>query len=80
MRPIQIAFFLVSIIVLLGAATPGLTQEATTTTIRTPELRRDALFGGDIVPRSGERIEDGIILLADGVIVGVGAGIAIPPD
>lgn len=53
-------------------------QEAPPTTIRTPELRRDAIIGVEIVPRPGERIENGVILLEDGVIIAAGADLEVP--
>lgn len=63
---------------LIAASTGMSAQEATPTTIRTPELRRDAIVGVQVVPRPGERIEDGVILLDDGVITAVGSGLEIP--
>jgi imidazolonepropionase-like amidohydrolase len=55
-----------------------LAQEAPSTTIRQPELRRDALTNLTIIPRPGERIEQGTILLKDGVIIAVGESLEVP--
>ena len=63
---------------LLAASTGMSAQQATPSTIRTPELRRDAIVGVEVVTRPGERIEDGVILLDDGVITAVGSGLEIP--
>ena len=63
---------------LFVSATGFSIQEAPPTTIRTPELRRDAIIGVAIVPRPGERIEDGVILLEDGVIIAAGSDLEVP--
>jgi hypothetical protein len=39
-----------------------------------------AIVGGKVHPVSGPPIENGTVLIRDGHIVGVGSGIAIPPD
>ena len=56
----------------------GLAQDAPPVTIRQPELRRDALTNLTIIPRPGERIENGTILLKDGVIIAVGEDLSVP--
>ena len=53
-------------------------QDPPPSTIRTPELRWDALTNLTIVPRPGERIEDAVILMRDGVVIAVGADIEVP--
>ena len=57
----------------------GLAQDAPPSTIRQPELRRDALTNLTIIPRPGERIENATILMKDGVIIAVGADLEVPP-
>ena len=57
----------------------GVAQDAPPSTIRQPELRRDALTNLTIIPRPGERIENGTILMKDGVIIAVGEGLEVPP-
>ena len=56
----------------------GMAQDAPSSTIRQPELRRDALTNLTIIPRPGERIENGTILMKDGVIVAVGEDLEVP--
>lgn len=53
-------------------------QDAPPTTIRTPELRWDALTNLSIVTRPGERIENGVILMRDGVVIAAGAELEVP--
>ena len=53
-------------------------QDPPPSSIREPELRRDAIVGVDIVPMPGERIEDGVIIMRDGIIEAVGSDIEIP--
>jgi N-acetylglucosamine-6-phosphate deacetylase len=53
-------------------------QDPPPSTIRNPELRWDALTNLTIVPRPGERIEDGVILMRDGVVVAAGANLEVP--
>lgn len=52
-------------------------------TVESPggELGRvHALVGADIVPRPGERISSGVILVRDGLIAALGTSVAIPPE
>ena len=53
-------------------------QDPPPASIRQPELRRDALIGVDIIPFPGTRLENGVILLRDGVIEAVGTDIEVP--
>ena len=53
-------------------------QDPPPASIRQPELRRDALIGVDIIPFPGTRLENGVILLRDGVIEAVGTDIDVP--
>ena len=46
--------------------------------MRHAEVRRDAIVGATIIVRPGEAIEDGVILLRDGVIESVGVGLDVP--
>lgn len=62
----------------LLAAHPLSSQEPTATAIREPKPRRVALRGLQIIPRPGEVIDDGIILIRDGMIEAVGANVEIP--
>ena len=39
-----------------------------------------ALTGGTVVPAPGESIEDGIVVIRDGLIEAVGSGIDVPAD
>ncbi|RMG17880.1 MAG: hypothetical protein D6731_03305, partial [Planctomycetota bacterium] len=42
--------------------------------------RVHALVGGTVVPRPGERIEGGVVVIRDGRVEAVGADVAVPPD
>ncbi|HAW96394.1 MAG: hypothetical protein CMJ33_04900 [Phycisphaerae bacterium] len=53
-------------------------QDPPPKTIRTPELRWDALTNLAIVTRPGERIENGVILMRDGVVVAAGPDLDVP--
>ena len=64
------------VIACIAQARPS--QDAPPKTIRTPELRWDALTNVAIVTRPGERIEDGVILMRDGVVVAAGADLDVP--
>jgi imidazolonepropionase-like amidohydrolase len=46
--------------------------------VRPAEVRIHALVGATIIPEPGSRIEHGVIVVRDGVIEAVGAGIPIP--
>jgi hypothetical protein len=64
------------VIAYIAQAMPS--QDPPPKTIRTPELRWDALTNVAIVTRPGERIEDGVILMRDGVVVAAGANLDVP--
>lgn len=64
------------VIAYIAQAMPS--QDPPPNTIRTPELRWDALTNVAIVTRPGERIEDGVILMRDGVVVAAGADLDVP--
>ena len=42
--------------------------------------RCHALTGADVIVRPGERLEDAVIVIRDGMIESIGTDITIPPD
>ena len=75
-RPPALAFALVAVAALAWGGDPG---PPPTSPGGVPG-RVHALIGADIVPRPGERIEGGVVLVRDGLIAAVGTHVEIPPE
>ena len=71
-----VLYLLAGLLCLPGGALAA--QDGPPTTIREPQLRRDAFVGVTIIPRPGERIEDGVLLIEDGVVIAVGTELEVP--
>ncbi|MEE2907773.1 MAG: amidohydrolase family protein [Planctomycetota bacterium] len=66
-----------TLVPILGLATPSLKAP---NGVYNRSLNCHAIVGADLVPAPGERIEDGTIIIRDGVIEAIGPDATIPPE